>query len=90
MKRVVLALIIGLFAVPVGTTSASAAPPIDVNAQPVDRGVTVTVSSDTTTIETMTAGKSVEDRTDNKKPGLCASGIIHTSCTPASEAAPER
>jgi hypothetical protein len=88
MKRVALALIIGLFAVPVGTTSASAAPPIVVEAQPVEGGgVTVTASADGIPIQTMTAGKSVADETDNDKPGLCADGL-HESCTPASEATP--
>jgi hypothetical protein len=90
MKRVALALIIALFAIPVGTTSASAAPPVDVdvNAQPVEGGVTVTASINDTPVQTMTAGTSVEGTTDNTKPGLCARGI-HTSCTPASDAAPE-
>jgi hypothetical protein len=86
MRRVALALIVALFAVPAGVTSASATAPIDVNAEPVDGGgVTVTVSYSGYPVETMTAGPSVTG--DNGNPGLCASGAIHTSCTPANEAA---
>jgi hypothetical protein len=93
MRRVALSLIGALLVLTAWTASASAAPPVDVdvNAQPVDGGgVTVTASLDGTTVETMTAGTSVDGRTDNGKPGLCADGLIHTSCTPASEAAPNK
>lgn len=86
MRRVALALIVALFAVPAGTTSASAAP-IDVDAEPVEGGgVTVTATVPFLSpepIQTMTAGRTVTG--DDGKPGLCARGI-HTSCTPADEA----
>jgi hypothetical protein len=89
MRRVALTLIGALLVLTAGTASASAAPPIDVNAQPQDGGVTVTVSvvrEDGTevTIESITAGQSGGE--PDKKAGLCASGVIHTSCTPADEA----
>jgi hypothetical protein len=85
MKRVTLAGIVALFALAAGTTSASAAPPIDVNAVPVvgGGGVTVTASVGGQQIQSMTAGSTVSG--DEGKPGICAVGI-HTSCTPADEA----
>jgi len=83
MRRVALALIVGLFAVPAGTLSASAAP-IDVTANPGDRGVTVTVTTILGIDESIETGQLAI--TKGGQPGLCASGLIHTSCTPASEA----
>jgi len=83
MRRVALALIVGLFAVPAGTLSASAAP-IDVTADPGDRGVTVTVTVLGIEAESIDTGQLAVE--EGGQPGLCASGLIHTSCTPASEA----
>src|SRR5829696_1439633 len=89
MRRVALTLIGALLVLTAGTATASAAPPIDVNAQPQDGGVTVTVSvveEDGTEvpIQSITAGQSGGEQ--DKNAGLCASGVIHTSCTPADEA----
>jgi len=91
MRRVALTLIGALLALTAWTASASAAP-IDVNATPRqgsdDGGVTVTVSAvvggTEVPIESITAGKSGGEQ--DKNAGLCASGLIHTSCTPADEA----
>jgi hypothetical protein len=87
-RRVALTLIGALLVLTAGTATASAAPPIDVNAQPQDGGVTVTVSVDVNgtqvPIESITAGPSGGEQ--DKNAGLCASGVIHTSCTPADEA----
>ena len=88
MRRVALALIVALFAVPVGTVSASAAP-IDVNANPGEGVVTVTATVLGTYSETIKTGKLAvnEDPTNpDNGPGLCATGDIHESCTPANEA----
>jgi hypothetical protein len=98
MKRVALALIAGLFAVLVGTSSASAAPPIDVDAQPDSQGAVVTVYANLpdgtqVPIESIKTGQLAEgqDPTNpDNGPGLCATGVIHNSCTPASEAAPRK
>jgi hypothetical protein len=94
MRRVIFSLAGALLAVTAATTSASAAPPIDVNAEPGSGGVTVTATVDGTPIEQITTGQLANDEeppsTDNGHPGLCATGVIHTSCTPASEAAPNK
>jgi hypothetical protein len=98
MRRVVLSLVGALLAVMAATTSASAAP-IDVNADPgeggaEEAGVTVTVTVEGTPIQQIKTGQLAEgqDPTTNftNGPGLCATGVIHTSCTPASEAAPNK
>jgi hypothetical protein len=89
MRRVALTLIGALLVLTAGTATASAAPPIDVNAQPRDGGVTVTVSVNGVPIESITTGVGAGETKENEKAqqaGLCASGIIHTSCTPADEA----
>jgi hypothetical protein len=93
MRRVVLSLVGALLAVTAATTSASAAPPIRVDAEPGSGGAVVTVYVDGTDvpIESITTGQlapKTDQGTDNGLPGLCAEGVIHTSCTPASEAAP--
>ena len=84
-------------AVTAATTSASAAPPIVVDTEPGDGGVTVTATVTTrqgTATETIITGQLAEglDPTQNLEngPGLCATGDIHNSCTPASEAAPNK
>ena len=90
MRRVALTLIGALLALTAGTASASAAPPFDVNATPQqgpeEGGVTVTVTVPGVEepIQSITAGK--EGGEEDKNAGLCASGRIHTSCTPADEA----
>jgi hypothetical protein len=84
MRRVALTLIGALLVLTAGTATASAAPPVDVNAQPKDQGVTVTVSVDGVPIESITTGLGAGE--PDKNAGLCASGVIHTSCTPADEA----
>jgi hypothetical protein len=98
MKRIALALIAGLFVVAASTTAASAAPPIDVDAQPGDQGAVVTVYANRpdgtqVPIESIKTGQLAvgEDPTNpDNGPGLCATGVIHNSCTPASEAAPQK
>ncbi len=86
MKRVALILIGALLAITAGTASASAAP-IDVNATPQDRGVMVSVTlvvGGQPITETITTGYGQGE--SDKNAGLCAVGVIHTSCTPADEA----
>jgi hypothetical protein len=99
MKRIALALIAGLFVVAASATAASAAPPIDVDAQPDSQGAVVTVYANLpdgtqVPIESIKTGHLAEgqDPTTNGEngPGLCATGVIHNSCTPASEAAPQK
>jgi hypothetical protein len=88
MRRVILSLAGALLAVAAMTTSASAAP-IDVKAEPGDGGVTVTVTIQETYSETIKTGQLAIDQDPTKEsngPGLCASGDIHNSCTPANEA----
>lgn len=82
MKRVVG--VVGVaFATLLGTASpASAAPSV----QPVVGGVIVTATFGDLT-QTIAAGTIVATDTDNGRPGLCAVGDVHTSCTPADEAA---
>ena len=70
-------------ALAVGVSSASAAP---VTAEPQPGGVVVTATYAGLT-QTIAAGTIVQDDTDNKLPGLCAVGVIHTSCTPADDVA---
>ena len=99
MRRVILSLVGALLAVTAATTSASAAP-IDVNATPgeggaEEAGVTVTVTVEGTPIQQqITTGQLAEGQDPSTNftngPGLCATGVIHTSCTPASEAAPNK
>jgi hypothetical protein len=86
MRRVALTLIGALLVLTAGTASASAAPPIDVDANPEKGGVTVTVSVGETEIpiESITAG--LKGGEEDKNASSCASGVIHTSCTPADEA----
>jgi hypothetical protein len=96
MRRVILSLVGALLAVTAATTSASAAP-IDVNVDHSEQGgVTVTA---TTTVDGIPIEQQIrtgqlaagEDPTNpDNGPGLCATGVIHTSCTPASEAAPNK
>ena len=81
MRRFALVLIVALFAVPAGTVSAMAAPIDEVD--PEQGGVTVTATVGTKS-ETITAG--LKGGEEDKNAGLCASGNIHTSCTPADEA----
>jgi hypothetical protein len=95
MRRVVLSLVGALLAVTAATSSASAAPPIDVDAEPGSGGVQVTVSANVDgtqiPIESIKTGQLAvnQDPTNpDNGPGLCATGVIHNSCTPASEAAP--
>ena len=86
MKRVVLAFVVALIAIAAGTTSASAAP-IDVNATPIDSGVEVQVSIlgiPVEPVETITTGRFAGSDTPTGA-GLCAKGLIHTSCTPAGQ-----
>jgi hypothetical protein len=98
MRRIILSLVGALLVVTAATTSASAAPPIVVDAKPGDGGVTVTATVTTpqgeTATETIITGQLAEglDPTQNLEngPGLCATGDIHNSCTPASEAAPTK
>jgi len=91
MRRVILSLAGALLAVAAMTTSASAAP-IDVKAEPGDGGVTVTATVTTpqgTATETIKTGQLTIDQDPTKEsngPGLCATGFIHNSCTPANEA----
>jgi hypothetical protein len=77
-----------LFVLTAGTASASAARPISVTAQPEKGGVTVTASVDVggteVPVQSITAGQRGGE--EDKNAGLCASGVIHTSCTPADEA----
>jgi hypothetical protein len=94
MKRVALALIAGLFVVAASTTAASAAP-IDIEVDHTDKGgvtLTATVEGTTPIEQQIKTGQLAvdQDPTTNfdNGPGLCATGDIHTSCTPASEAAP--
>jgi hypothetical protein len=88
MRRVALTLVGALLAFTAGTASASAAPPIDVDAEPRERGVTVTVSlvveEQEFFLESITTGFGSGE--DDKNAGLCAEGFIHRSCTPADEA----
>jgi hypothetical protein len=88
MRRVVLTLMAALLALTAGAASASAAPPINVDSEPGERGVTVTVSvrvgEEEVPIQSITAGR--EGGEADKNAGLCAVGVIHTSCTPADEA----
>ena len=82
MKRVVLALLVGLFAVFAGTNTASAAP-INIDVNHSDSGgvvVTATIVG-TPIVETITTGQLATSEFGG--PGLCASGVIHSSCTPA-------
>jgi hypothetical protein len=95
MKRVALALIAGLFVVAASTTAASAAP-IDIEVDHSDKGgVTLTATVEGTPIEQqiktgqLAVNQDPSTNFDNG-PGLCATGVIHTSCTPASEAAPQK
>jgi hypothetical protein len=97
MRRVILSLVGALLAVTAATTSASAAPPIDVDAQPGDQGAVVTVYANVdgtqVPIESIKTGQLAvgQDPTNpDNGPGLCATGVIHNSCTPASEAAPNK
>jgi hypothetical protein len=97
MRRIILSLVGALLVVTAATTSASAAPPIDVNAEPGEGGVTVTATVTTpqgTATETIITGQLAEGLDPTQKfengPGLCATGDIHNSCTPASEAAPNK
>jgi hypothetical protein len=57
-----------------------------VDANPEKGGVTVTVSVGETEIpiESITAG--LKGGEEDKNAGLCGSGVIQTSCTPADEA----
>jgi hypothetical protein len=90
MRRVALTLIGALLVFMAGTASASAAP-IVVDAQPEKGGVTVratVVVQGTQISETIETGQLATS--DTGGPGLCATGVIHTSCTPASEAAPQK
>ena len=93
MRRVTLSLIGALLAFTAATASANAAP-INVDADPRDDapGVTVTVSvvvgGTQVPIESITTG--LDSGEGDKNAGLCASGIIHTSCTPADEASTRR
>jgi hypothetical protein len=97
MRRVILSLVGALLAVTAATTSANAAP-IDVNVDHSEKGgVTVTANTTVGGIpiqQQITTGQLAEgqDPTTNftNGPGLCATGVIHTSCTPASEAAPNK
>ena len=95
MRRVILSLVGALLAVTAATTSANAAP-IDVNVDHSEKGgVTVTATVEGTQIQQqIKTGQLAEgqDPTTNftNGPGLCATGVIHTSCTPASEAAPNK
>ena len=83
MRKIVLTLIGALLALTAGTASASAAAPINVDSDPIDGGVTVTVSVFGVPIQSMTAGQAGGE--EDKNAGLCATGF-HTSCTPADEA----
>jgi hypothetical protein len=89
MRRVVLSLVGALFVVTAATTSASAAP-IDIKVDHSEKGgVTVTATVEGIPIqEQIKTGQLATS--DTGGPGLCASGVIHTSCTPASEAAPNK
>ena len=95
MRRVILSLVGALLAATAATTSASAAP-IDVNADHSEKGgVTVTATVEGTPIQQqITTGQLAEGQDPSTNfthgPGLCATGVIHTSCTPASEAAPNK
>jgi hypothetical protein len=94
MRRVILSLVGALLAVAAATTSASAAP-IDIEVDhSVKGGVTVTATVDGTPIEQIKTGQLAEnqDPTQNFEngPGVCATGVIHTSCTPADEAAHQK
>jgi hypothetical protein len=95
MKRVALALITGLFVVAASTTAASAAP-IDIEVDhSVQGGVTLTATVEGTPIkQQIKTGQLAVDQDPSTNfengPGLCATGDIHTSCTPASEAAPQK
>jgi hypothetical protein len=95
MRRIILSLIGALLAVTAATTSANAAP-IDVNVDHSEKGgVTVTATVEGTQIQQqIKTGQLAEgqDPTTNftNGPGLCATGVIHNSCTPASEAAPNK
>jgi hypothetical protein len=89
MRRVVLSLVGALLAVMAATTSASAAP-ITIKVDHSDKGgVTVTATVEGTPIEEQIKTGQLAT-SDTGGPGLCASGVIHTSCTPASEAAPNK
>jgi hypothetical protein len=81
MRRIALTLVGALLVLAGGTASASAAP-IDVNATPETGGVTVSVSVLGTQVQSITAGQAGGEV--DKNAGLCASGLIHNSCTPAS------
>jgi hypothetical protein len=92
MRRVVLSLVGALLAVAAATTSASAAPiNIEVD-HSVKGGVTVKATIEGTPIEqqikTGQLAVNQDPTNPDNGPGLCATGLIHTSCTPASEAAP--
>src|SRR5215212_1997164 len=78
MRKVAFALIGALFAVLAGTSSASASRITDV--EPHHGGVIVTALGGTILEETITTGQLAEEG-----PGLCADGLIHSSCTPANE-----
>jgi hypothetical protein len=91
MRRVVLSLVGALFVVTAATTSASAAP-IDIKVDHSEKGgVTVTA---TATVEGIPIQEQIKTgqlaTSDTGGPGLCATGVIHNSCTPASEAAPNQ
>ena len=89
MRKVAITLIGALLAFTAGTASASAAP-INVDANPredAQPGITVTVVAvvgETQVLESITTGLGSGE--GDKNAGLCASGLIHTSCTPADEA----
>ena len=91
MRRFALTLIGALLALTAWTASASAAP-INVDAERRQGGVpgvSVTVYSvdeegQQVPIQSITAGQDTGEPTQNA--GLCAVGVIHTSCTPADEA----
>ena len=83
MKRIVLGMVVALIAVAAGTTSASAAP-INVDATPIDSGVEVQVSIFGSPVEGIRTGRFAGSDTPTGA-GVCAGGLIHTSCTPAGQ-----
>jgi hypothetical protein len=90
MRRIALTLIGALFVLTAGTASASAAP-INVDAERREGGqpgVSVTVyavvGGQQVPIQSIEAGLGSGEEEQNA--GLCAEGVIHTSCTPADEA----
>jgi len=80
MRRIAAIVILAVLAIPAGAASASAA----VTHRPPDDGSGVIVEVSLPGIgfvEGFEAGTGVEG--DLGTPGLCAYGLIHTSCTPA-------